>query len=74
MNEINKELEFELELSLTENEINTKVLRIELNDKKSPVLLLIVIKIIIEIFNNEIALSAVAKNLELAARILCSNV
>ena len=37
VNKRNDELEFQLELSLTEAEINIAIIRIELNNKKRPV-------------------------------------
>ena len=70
----NQKLEFQLELSLTEVEMNTKIIKIELNNKKRLVWLLIIVKIMIEMLANGISLLALAKYLELSIRIIYPNV
>ena len=67
-------LEFQLELCLTEAEMNQTVIRTELNEKKRPAWQLIVVKIVIEMLANSTASTAVVKNLESTIRLTCPNI
>ena len=74
INERNEELSFQLQLSLTEAENNTKTIERERDHKGRKVWPLVVMKIIVEMLVNGTLPSAFCNNLESTCRLTCPNV
>ena len=70
----NKELQFQMQLQLTESERNVASIKRELDEKNRLTWPLIMIKVIIEMLTNGAPPSAVCKNIEIVMRMLCPNV